>query len=76
MRNGARRHTSTAATASAGTRASSTSRRAGLLVRVGGADQAAFETFYMNRLAELPCLVRVNSQFTMKMVKRGGGLPL
>jgi Lrp/AsnC family transcriptional regulator, leucine-responsive regulatory protein len=41
------------------------------LVRVAVADQAAYEAFYMNRLAELPGLARVNSQFTMKTVKRG-----
>jgi len=29
---------------------------------------------YMNKLAELPGLARVNSQFTMKMVMRGGSL--
>jgi DNA-binding Lrp family transcriptional regulator len=41
------------------------------LVRVAVADQDAYEAFYMNRLAELPGLARVNSQFTMKTVKRG-----
>jgi Lrp/AsnC family transcriptional regulator, leucine-responsive regulatory protein len=46
------------------------------VIRVAVADQAAYETFYMNRLAELPGLARVNSQFTMKMVKRGGGVPI
>jgi hypothetical protein len=30
----------------------------------------------MNQLAELPGLARVNSQFTMKMVKAGGALPI
>jgi len=45
-----------------------------VLVRV--ADQAAYEAFYMNELAELPGLARVNSQFTMKMVKASGGLPI
>ena len=44
-------------------------------MRVAVADQAAYETFYMTRLAELPGLARVNSQFTMKMVKRGGPDP-
>src|SRR5215468_4373237 len=39
------------------------------VVRVAVADQAAYEAFYMNRLAELPGLARVNSQFTMKTVK-------
>jgi DNA-binding Lrp family transcriptional regulator len=46
------------------------------VVRVAVADQAAYEAFYMNQLAELPGLARVNSQFTMKMVKGGGALPL
>lgn len=42
------------------------------LVRVAVADHAAYETFYMTKLAELPGLARVNSQFTMKLVKRSG----
>ncbi len=46
------------------------------VVRVAVADQAAYESFYMNRLAELPGFARVNSQFTMKLVKRGGTLPI
>jgi Lrp/AsnC family leucine-responsive transcriptional regulator len=46
------------------------------LVRVAVADQTAYEAFYMNKLAELPGLARVNSQFTMKTVKRGGALPV
>jgi Lrp/AsnC family transcriptional regulator, leucine-responsive regulatory protein len=46
------------------------------VVRVAVADQSAYEAFYMNKLAELPGLARVNSQFTMKMVKRGGALSL
>jgi DNA-binding Lrp family transcriptional regulator len=46
------------------------------VVRVAVADQGAYEAFYMNKLAELPGLARVNSQFTMKMVKGGGALPL
>lgn len=46
------------------------------VVRVAVADQAAYEAFYMNRLAELPGLARVNSQFSMKVVKRGGGVPV
>jgi Lrp/AsnC family leucine-responsive transcriptional regulator len=45
-------------------------------VRVAVADQAAYEAFYMNALAELPGLARVNSQFTMKTVKRGGSIPV
>jgi DNA-binding Lrp family transcriptional regulator len=43
------------------------------VVLVAVADQAAYEAFYMNKLAELPGLARVISQFTMKMVKRSGG---
>ena len=46
------------------------------VVRVAVADQAAYEAFYMNQLAELPGLARVNSQFTMKLVKRGGAIPI
>jgi Lrp/AsnC family leucine-responsive transcriptional regulator len=46
------------------------------IVRVAVADQSAYEAFYMNHLAELPGLARVNSQFTMKMVKAGGALPI
>lgn len=46
------------------------------IIRVAVADQDAYEAFYMNKLAELPGLARVNSQFTMKMVKRGGALPI
>jgi Lrp/AsnC family transcriptional regulator, leucine-responsive regulatory protein len=46
------------------------------LVRVAVADQAGYEAFYMNKLAELPGLARVNSQMTMKMVKRGNALPI
>jgi hypothetical protein len=30
----------------------------------------------MNKLAELPGLARVNSQFTMKTVKRDRGVPI
>ena len=39
------------------------------VIRVAVADVAAYETFYMTQLAELPGLARVNSQFTMKAVK-------
>ena len=46
------------------------------VVLVAVADQAAYEAFYMNKLAELPGLARVNSQFTMKTVKPGGTLPI
>ena len=45
------------------------------LVLVAVADQAEYEAFYMSKLAELPGLARVNSQFTMKMVKRSGPVP-
>jgi DNA-binding Lrp family transcriptional regulator len=45
------------------------------VVRVAVADQAAYEAFYMSKLAELPGLARVNSQFTMKTVKAAGALP-
>ena len=46
------------------------------VIRVAVANQAAYETFYMNELAELPGLARVNSQFAMKVVKRGGAVPI
>jgi DNA-binding Lrp family transcriptional regulator len=46
------------------------------LIRVAVSDAAAYEAFYMNELAQLPGLARVNSQFTMKAVKTGGGVPL
>jgi Lrp/AsnC family transcriptional regulator, leucine-responsive regulatory protein len=46
------------------------------VIRVAVADQGAYEVFYMNELAGLPGLARVNSQFTMKTVKRGGTLPV
>jgi Lrp/AsnC family transcriptional regulator, leucine-responsive regulatory protein len=46
------------------------------VVLVAVADQAAYEAFYMNKLAELPGLARVNSQFTMKTVKAAGALPV
>jgi DNA-binding Lrp family transcriptional regulator len=46
------------------------------LVRVAVADAAAYEAFYMNELAGLPGLARVNSQFAMKTVKAGGGVPV
>ncbi len=39
------------------------------IVRVAVADAAAYEAFYINDLAELPGVGRVNSQFTMKLVK-------
>jgi Lrp/AsnC family leucine-responsive transcriptional regulator len=46
------------------------------MIRVAVADQAAYEAFYMQHLAELPGLARVNSQFAMKIVKRGGAIPV
>jgi DNA-binding Lrp family transcriptional regulator len=39
------------------------------IIRVAVVDAAAYEAFYMNELAELPGVGRVNSQFTMKVVK-------
>jgi Lrp/AsnC family transcriptional regulator, leucine-responsive regulatory protein len=39
------------------------------IIRVAVADTDAYERFYMNKLAELPGVTRVNSQFTMKVVK-------
>lgn len=39
------------------------------IIRVAVADTEAYEAFYMNQLAELPGVGRVNSQFTMKVVK-------
>lgn len=46
------------------------------LIRVAVADQAAYETFYMTKLADLPGVARLNSQFTMKTIKHGGHLPI
>lgn len=46
------------------------------VIRVLVADHAAYEAFYMQKMAELPGLARVNSQFTMKLVKGGGSLPV
>jgi DNA-binding Lrp family transcriptional regulator len=40
------------------------------VIRVAVADSDAYERFLMNQLAELPGIGRVNSQFTMKLVKR------
>ncbi len=45
------------------------------VIRVAVADAAAYETFYMTQLSELPGLARVNSQFTMKAITPGGRLP-
>jgi len=41
------------------------------IVRVAVRDQAEYESFYMGKMADLPGLARVNSQFTMKLVKGG-----
>jgi DNA-binding Lrp family transcriptional regulator len=46
------------------------------VIRVLVADHGAYESFYMNKMGELPGLARVNSQFTMKLVKSGGSLPI
>ncbi|MEA2167321.1 MAG: hypothetical protein QOF76_621 [Solirubrobacteraceae bacterium] len=46
------------------------------VIRVAVTDATAYEAFYMNKLAGLPGLARVNSQFTMKMVKRDQGVPV
>ena len=46
------------------------------LLHVAVADLAAFEKLYMERLVGLPGVARTNSQFTMKVVKAGGGLPV
>ena len=46
------------------------------LLRVAVADQDAYETFYMNQLADLPGVARLNSQFTMKTIKAGTRLPI
>ncbi len=39
------------------------------IIRVAVADVEAYEAVYINELAELPGVGRVNSQFTMKLVK-------
>lgn len=46
------------------------------LMRVAVSSPAEYEAFFMNRLAGLPGLARVNSQFTMKAVKRDRGVPI
>jgi DNA-binding Lrp family transcriptional regulator len=38
------------------------------LMRVAVADQKAYETFYMARLADLPGVARSNSRLTMKTI--------
>lgn len=42
------------------------------IIRVAVADVAAYEAFYMSELAPLAGVGRVNSQFTMKLVKGAG----
>jgi len=46
------------------------------LIRVAVADQAAYQAFYMTKLADLPGVARLNSQITMKTIKAGGELPI
>ena len=46
------------------------------VMRVAVTDADAYEAFYMSKLAELPGLARVNSQFTMKMVKASAARPI
>jgi DNA-binding Lrp family transcriptional regulator len=46
------------------------------LIRVAVADLQAYETFNMGKLADLPGVSRLNSQFTMKTIKSGGILPI
>ena len=46
------------------------------LLWVAVEDADAYERFYMNKLADLPGVARMNSQFNMKLVKATGRLPL
>jgi|SRR6476469_738298 len=46
------------------------------LLRVAVAGASDYEAFYINDLAGLPGLARVNSQITMKTVKRDRGVPI
>lgn len=46
------------------------------LIRVAVADLAAYEAFYLTKLADLPGVARLNSQMTMQTIKAGGGLPI
>jgi Lrp/AsnC family leucine-responsive transcriptional regulator len=46
------------------------------LLWIAVADADAYERFYLQELADLPGVARMNSQFTMKVVKAGGRLPL
>jgi len=42
------------------------------LLWIAVADSDAYENLYLRELADLPGVARMNSQFTMKVVKRGG----
>lgn len=46
------------------------------LLWVAVADLDAFERLYMERLVGLPGVARTNSQFTMRVVKAGAGIPV
>ena len=46
------------------------------LLRVVTADPEAFETLYIDRLANLPCVQTLTSQLAMKVVKRTHVLPV
>jgi len=46
------------------------------LIHVAVKDPAAYEQFLIHRLADLPGLARMTSQFAMKTIKQGGRLPL
>jgi Lrp/AsnC family transcriptional regulator, leucine-responsive regulatory protein len=46
------------------------------LLWVAVADADAYERFYMSKLADLPGVARMNSQFTMKTIKPDGRLGL
>jgi Lrp/AsnC family transcriptional regulator, leucine-responsive regulatory protein len=43
------------------------------LLWVAVQDISVYERFYMHKLADLPGVARMTSQFTMKVVKSGGG---
>jgi Lrp/AsnC family leucine-responsive transcriptional regulator len=45
------------------------------LLWIATTDIDAYERLYMAKLTELPGVARTNSQFTMKIVKSGAGLP-
>lgn len=46
------------------------------LIRVAVADQAAYQAFYLSKLADLPGVARLNSQITMATVKASTGVPI